>query len=361
MRGRLLAAGIAAAATLAVPAAASAATKVVDVGLPVKSQKSFQKVSADVNDFFPHGATIHVGDSIRFTPTGEFHTVNFPARGKRPLPLVTPTGQTISGVNDAAGSPFWFNGQPQLGFNPALFKLLYGKHVKFNPRKGLESGLPVAPKLKPFTVKFSKAGRFVYYCNVHPGMKGVVIVKPKSRRIPSRRSDARSLRAQLSRDLKTAKTLSRTKVPSGVVGIGAHGPGGVEFYGFFPRGTLNIATGTTLTFRMATRSTEDHTATTGPSGGTVPPSGSSYLGQLAASFNSPVPDQRAVYPSDPPGSTPASLTPLLHGNGFWNSGVLDASAATPLASSNSVKFTSPGTYDFYCLIHPFMHIRIVVK
>jgi plastocyanin len=56
-----------------------------------------------------------------------------------------------------------------------------------------------------------------------------------------------------------------------------------------------------------------------------------------------------------------SYSPTLHGNGFWNSGVMDTSAASPPANSNSVKFATPGTYDFYCLVHPFMHGQVVVQ
>ena len=72
-----MAAIAAAVGVLAVPAAASAATKTVDMGTPISSQKAFQKDFADVNDFFPHGTTIHVGDSIKFVPTG-FHTRRLP-------------------------------------------------------------------------------------------------------------------------------------------------------------------------------------------------------------------------------------------------------------------------------------------
>src|SRR5690349_12648109 len=101
-----------------VPAAAHAATKNVDMGLPLKYQKTFnQGTGSDVNDFFPHGTTIHVGDSIKFVPTS-FHTVELPRKGALPLGLILPTGQTISGVNDAAGAPFWFNGQSNVSFNP---------------------------------------------------------------------------------------------------------------------------------------------------------------------------------------------------------------------------------------------------
>jgi len=116
--------------------------------------------------------------------------------------------------------------------------------------------------------------------------------------------------------------------------------------------------GTTLTFRMQAASFEAHTATTGPGdpGAETP----SYLQELAKSFEAPVIDPRATYPSDQPGA-PAVLTPTLHGNGFWNSGAIDASAATPLQDSNSVTFGAAGTYTFYCLIHPFMKATVTVS
>jgi plastocyanin len=111
---------------LAAPVAAQAATKQVYMGTPPSVQKTFnQTYGIDVNDFFPHGITVHVGDSVAFAPVG-FHTVNLPAKGGSALPLIVPNGQKVSGSNDAAGHPFWFNGQASVGFNPALFPTLFG-------------------------------------------------------------------------------------------------------------------------------------------------------------------------------------------------------------------------------------------
>jgi plastocyanin len=49
-----------------------------------------------------------------------------------------------------------------------------------------------------------------------------------------------------------------------------------------------------------------------------------------------------------------------HGNGFLNTGVLDREAATPSPPSAQVTFSKAGTYDYICLIHPFMKGQIVV-
>ena len=86
----------------------------------------------------------------------------------------------------------------------------------------------------------------------------------------------------------------------------------------------------------------------------------SFIGKIAQGFEGAVPDPSGVYPSDPTGAV-ATLTPTLHGNGFWNSGALDGSSTTPLPVSSKVMFGAPGTYTFYCLIHPFMKGTVTVQ
>ena len=318
-------------------------------------EEAFNKVGADVNDFFPHGVTIHAGDSVTFKPS-QFHTVEFPARGQKPLGLFASAG-TVSGVLDAAGSPFWFNGQPMIGFNKPLATGLYGTKATYTGAMRVESGLPLRPKLKPFTIKFPKVGTYTYYCNVHIGMKGTVAVVSRRHRMPSAEADAKALAAQVARDTKTAKSLAPTAVAPDNVSVGASGKGGVELYAMLPA-TQTVPVGTKVTFSMSALTFEDHTATFGPGDPQQDPG--SYLGTLAASFNSPVFAPEAVYPSDPPGAT-ASLSPTSHGNGFWNSGIMDASNATPLPKSSSLTLTAPGTYTFYCMIHPFMRGTLIVE
>jgi plastocyanin len=351
---RTTAAGLAACACLlAFPAAGLAKTKTVVVGTG-KAGKAFQKLGADVNGFFPSGIAIHKGDSVKFVPGG-FHNVDLPKRGGGTASLIVPTGTMVSGSNDEAGQPFWFNGQPNLGFNPALFTGGFGKKLTYNGRKSLNSGLPVAPKVKPMTVKFTKTGKYTYYCDVHPGMKGTVTVRAARKSVPTAKQDAATVKAEIKRDVKIAKALPRTKTPSGTVDVGAAGPHGVEYFGMVPA-TIDVNSGSSVTFRMSKGSFEDHTATFGPGNPETEPD--SYLGKLV--LNPPTLDPRSVYPSDPPGSSSAILTALTHGNGFWNSGAMDTSSKTPLAGSNSVRFGQAGTYDYYCLIHPFMHGQVVV-
>jgi plastocyanin len=344
---------------LALPAgAAEAATKTVDMGVPPSAQKAFQPTGSDVNDFFPHGIAVRVGDSVKFVPAG-FHTVDLVPKGGLPLALFAPSGQKVSGENDAAGAPFWFNGQDKFGFTTELLTTQnFGKKVSYNGSKRVVSGAPLANHPKPFTVKFTKAGSFTYFCNVHPGMKGVVTVKGKKAKVPSAKADAKVVKTQVAADLKLAKTLPQKTQPANTVDVGEAGPHGVEFFGFLP-GTINVNLGDTLTFRMSPGSFEGHTATTGPGNPNTEPT--SYLGQLAGSFMGPGPfPGQATYPSEAPGPV-ATVTPTFHGNGYWSTGVIDNSNATPLPASGSVKFGAKGDYQFYCLIHPFMHGTVHVQ
>jgi plastocyanin len=359
VRTRTKAVVLATGAALALPSAAQAATKVVFMGLPpVSASKSIQQAGADVNDFFPHGITVRQGDSIKFAPVG-FHTVDLAPKGGIPLALFGPTGAKVSGEKDAAGTPFWFNDQvDQIAFNPAVLPQGYGKKFSFNGTKRVDSGFPLAEKLKPMTVKFKAKGTFTYYCDIHPGMKGKVTVKGRKAKVPSQKADAKVIATQIKAASKIAKALPKKTVPANTVDVGVAGPKGVEYYGFLP-GSVTVPVGTTLNFRMTKGSFEDHTATTGPGDPENDPA--SYLGTVAATFQGPGPFLgQAVYPSEPAGAA-ASITPTFHGNGFWNSGVLDNSTASPLPASGSVKFGAPGAYQFYCLIHPFMHGTVNVQ
>src|SRR3954465_9288935 len=320
---------------LAIPTVAAPAQKDVSLGPARAAQKALQPTVSDVNDFFPHEVRIHVGDKVRFVPNN-FHTVDLPGRRTRKLPLITPVAQKIAGAVDAAGAPFWFNGQNQLGFNRQLLRSAFGKSRNYDGSKGVLSGLPISEKPKPMTVKFNKTGTFRYFCDVHPGMSGIVRVVSSSSTVPSAAQDRRTLRRQAASTLATAKAVAKTPAPgNNTADIGADGKGNVSFFAFIPS-ALTVPNGTTVTFRMNAR-TEIHTATIGPGDPIKEPQ--SYLGQIAAGFGRPVTDPRGTYPSDPPGSL-AALTPVFHGNGFWNSGALDEDTTTrTVPPANAVRFS----------------------
>ena len=108
---------------------------------------------------------------------------------------------------------------------------------------------------------------------------------------------------------------------------------------------------------MARGDVETHTATVGPGDPAKEPT--SYLGKIVASLESPSTDQKAVYPSDPP-TTPADLTPTIHGKGFRSMGALDSNPS-PLPQQSQARFAAAGTYTVYCIIHPFMKGTITAQ
>jgi plastocyanin len=324
------------------------------MGLPPASQKTFEKAGSDANAFFPSSVRIRTGDVVAFQPVG-FHTVDMPASGA-PLPLLAPTGKKVA-ASDAAGIPFWFNARDEVGFDKRLLKTSYGKTLVKGPAR-ITSGLPLGRKLKPMRVRFKKAGLYTYYCNIHPGMKGTVRVVGKGAPIPSAKSDAARVKAQVAKALATAKALpTATKPPANTISVGAEGKGGITYFGMLPD-NLTVPAGTTVNFAMPVGSSDVHTATFGPGNPDKP---KEYLGAIAASFQGAVFDGRGVYPSEPPGSPPAALSPTLHGNGFWSTGVMDAVAASPPPGAGAVTFSTPGTYQFVCLIHTFMKGTITVQ
>jgi hypothetical protein len=66
-----------------------------------------------------------------------------------------------------------------------------------------------------------------------------------------------------------------------------------------------------------------------------------------------------VYPSDP---VLPPLTPTTHGNGYLATGLLDTDSKSPLPNKQTITFTTPGTYVYYCNIHqPDMKGTIVVQ
>jgi plastocyanin len=335
----------------ALPAVAGARTQVVYAG----GQPAFQAKLAkqyrygEALAYFPSTVTVHVGDTVAWQGMSlNFHTVDIPARHGEALPLITGTGKILNGVNDFAASPFWFNGKlPQLAFNPAL-GAPSGGHT-YTGASRVDSGLPFGPP-STFKVRFTKPGRYAYFCDVHPGMHGLVTVVPNGKPVPSPAQNAAAVAKEQAADAAVAQRLSRTKIHGNrvILGIASRH---VEVLRMF-QGVTQVPVGTTITFAMPTGSGETHTATFGPQ---------AYLKTLADGFDKPLIDPRSIFPSSPPGTGPIPLSSTAHGNGFANTGALQSFKGATLPALGSITFTQKGTYNFQCLIHPFMRGVLVVQ
>jgi plastocyanin len=343
-------------AALLIPAGAHAATKSVVAGPPVaKPPRDFPK-DADTNAFYRKTVTVRVGDKVRWTIRG-LHTITFAAKGKQFPPFISPDpARPIAGANDAAGAPFWFNGLPRLILDPQGAFPVGGK--TYDGSKAASSGIPLpGSKPKPYTLKFTKAGSYGYVCTVHPGMKGRVKVVAKRKRIPSAAADKLAVKKEWATVVADAKKLGASAGPTGNEILAGNDKGTTVLFRFFPlRKTVPV--GTTLTLKMSPKTSEAHTFSFGPA---------PYLQQQADALIGPdtaVPpvltvNPVAAFPSDPP-PTLGGPTGANHGNGYVNTGLLDDDSATPSPISTQVRFDTAGTYDYICILHPFMKGQIVV-
>src|SRR6202022_2977196 len=180
---------------------------------------------------------------------------------------------------------------------------------------------------------FTKPRVYHYFCDIHNAMVGTVVVLAKGKKVPSASQDAAALKQQEQKDLAIAKSLDKTKVTGANVSLGAAGANGVEVFAMFPA-TLRVKAGTVVTFSMAAKSRDVHTATFGDT------SKNGYVTKLGkTAFRGAIVDPRASYPSDHT-TGPIQLSLTSHGNGFANTGVLDQDVATPqIPSSGRIQFT----------------------
>lgn len=348
-----IAGALVAVAALAAPAAAGAATKTVQSGpFGAQAQQQFQDSFGDANAYFRKTVTIHRGDRVRWKING-FHSVTFVPAGETPPGLITPDpSRPVSGVNDAAGNPFWFNGQPTLAPNPDAVLPQGGK--RFDPDELRNSGLPLAQGPPPdYVLRFNRRGTFRYLCVVHPGMAGKVRVRRGSADIATKRQDRRAARREQRRALERVQRLTTglgTEDLDKTMQAGNDRRSGATVFRFFPANPT-YKVGDTVTLQMPAQSPEVHTFTFGPE---------AYNTQIAEVLLGEVFDPRGGYPSEPPPAGVPSITTAQHGNGFYNSGFLDQDSASPLPPSTRVTFGGAGTYSLVCLIHPFMTSTVTV-
>jgi plastocyanin len=348
--------------SLAVPGVASAATKDVVAGPPIKKTPAGVPKDGDINQFFPSAVKVHAGDSVKFTIAG-FHLINFPKKGQPAPPLAAPDAtHPATNVLDAAGAPFWFNGQgtPVI---PAIVGLGSGSGKSYTGAEELGSGFPAGNgPPKPFVVKFPKAGAYTYYCVLHPGMKGKVTVVAKSKPVPSARADAKRVVPQLAKGLATLKQLDKQEAPADTVVAGPDKAAAI-MYRFTPA-ALTTKVGTPITLTMSDRTSEVHTFSFAKDlKAAIKDAEATFLGPLPGTGTKGPPTlalgPKRAYPSEAPG-TAIAYDGNNHGDGFVNSGVLDGNPQTPFPQKVSMSFTQPGTYSFFCAIHTDMTGKITV-
>jgi plastocyanin len=347
---------------LALPAAASAATKTVALGPPIKKAPAGAPKDGDVNQFFTASIAVHAGDAVKFQPFG-FHLVNFPKQGQPAPPLAALDATVpIAGAKDAAGQPYWFNGlgTPVI---PAIVGLGSGSGKAYDGTQELGSGFPTGEAPKPFVVKFPKAGSYTYYCVLHPGMKGTVKVVAKSAAVPSAKADAKRVAVQLAKGIAAVTKLDKQKAPADTVIAGPDKKSAV-LYRFTPR-ALATKVNTPITLTMSAGTSEDHTFTFAKDvKAAAKAADKTFIGPLPGTGTAGPPtlafDPKWALSTEAPGQ-PVVLDGANHGDGLVNSGVLDGDGKTPFPQKFTVSFSKPGTYSYFCAIHTFMTGKVTVK
>ena len=348
MRRVLAATGAAVAVAVLAPGVAAAATRNVFVGGDGVVRNAPKQFSP--NAFLRRTITVHVGDTVRWRFRG-FHTVTVPPRGNEPPAFVLATKNLVSGAVDAANQPFWFNGRvPVLAPNPRAAAPARG--ATYDGTKFRNSGLARGANPRPYSLRFTRAGSFDYYCAVHPGMEGRVRVVGPRQRVPSEAQNRAAATAELARLASAARRTAAAPARDAMTVDVGRAPRGQRFTidAFFPSNPT-VKAGQALTFTMVNQNrSEIHTVTFGPQ----------TREQLPFITQTGIVNPVAAYPSDQPPSVPV-YTGTNHGNGFLNSGTRDNDRATPtIGNFISVTFTKPGTYPFKCLVHEGMDGQVTV-
>ena len=319
---------------LLLPAVADAATKPVFRGPPPKGQLKGVKGPIADADFYPRRITIAAGDKLKLKTVAFGDTLFLPEGEKQSLVAEGP--EAIAGAKDAAGADVWFNGIKPLAPNPLLV-------APANKAKKIDGSKIVNHPLtdtKPWTIAFPKRGTYTLRSLLHPGLKLTVVVKKKGAKVPTVKQDAKRIAKQVKASTKLAKKLLAANAPAGNVVQAGSDDKGLATIAFLPaKKTVNV--GDTVTFRMPKRSIETHNVAFGPK---------DYLDKHAQAFFGPVFEPFVTFRSDAPG-TPIAFDGANHGNGWVNTGLLDADAKSPLPSSDQITFTKAGTYSYYCAVH----------
>jgi plastocyanin len=340
---------------LAVPAAAGAHTWTAWAGSPGKAPAGTPK-HAELNLFFPATLRIRQGDSVRFR-NNEFHTATFLAKGQKApaLFLPDPGGAKYSGINDSAGNPFFFNGNPKFIYNPAAFGPV-GSTTVGDGKEHSSGAFGKGAGRSSVTFKFAKRGVYTVICLIHPGMRGRIIVGSKKSGVAGNALVQAQVASQARQQYASVTKASKKTPPANTVyaGIGDK----ATLLGFLPN-RLTVKAGTAVDF-IERSSSEVHNMVFGPKDYT-----DQFFKQTDLLPQGPgTPNQVTpvdVYGSDPPSNGAYTYDGANHGNGFFVTPLMDKQSASPLPSTERVTFTQPGTYHYYCAIHgPEMSGDIVV-
>ena len=330
--------------TATVPLAHAAQVWDVTVGTDVEEE------FIAVNAFTPNPLAINVGDTVRFHFRG-FHTVTF--LGGQPAPrfeVPGPEAGTLM-LNPEVFFPSVPPGTTSVTYDGTGY---LNSGVPAEDEEGASEGPP-----PPFAVTFTAAGSYSYVCVIHPGMVARLVVEPAGAALPETPAQATARgQAQLQEVLATmhattdavrfAQPISteapgRTTVHSALAGLGQGI--GASTLAFLPA-QLSVRRGDIVVWTMPDPF-EIHTVTF-VSGAEPPGFVEPRFGPGGPGAGPPM----LVIPANVVNPTGGDT---YSGTGYVNSGILGN------GSSFALRFDAPaGSYEYLCLVHPFMRATVTV-
>jgi plastocyanin len=324
-------------------------------GQPCKGITGVPK-GTTLDKFLPGTVVINAGDTVTYS-SASFHTVSY-APKVPPLLMPDPAKGKYATLKDAAGTPFYFTGLPKFIYNGQAFGPYGPKTVSGST--GTSSGAlsPAGPKAKPatFTYAYPKTGTYHMFCNIHPGMKGTIVVRAAGAPVPKTPAQviAQGLAEQTASWAQAKAAVAASHPPKNTVYMGVGN--GATVLGYLPE-TLTVKSGTTVTF-VNRAPQEVHNVVFGPK---------KYILGLQKTTD--------LFPTGP--NNPNQVSPFLiygsepkgqynydgtnHGNGYFSTPLTSGSSAVPIPRAWRVTFNKPGKYSYFCWIHgPDMAGKVVV-
>lgn len=332
--------------------------------------------------YFPNAVTARPGDTIEFESvwTGEPHTVTFgtlvdeglaaadPEAEEEPEQLAQIPPLLPEGPGDAiqtVGQPCFLGADEEVPADGAACSEQQQEQPAFDGTASLfNSGLLLEGDT--FSVELAEdlePGTYSYFCTLHRGgMTGSVTVVGEGEESDSA-ADVETARAAAEDELEAALVPVAEAVAAGSLpGLIEGGPGQViggagseEFpaglvVSFGPK-DVSVAAGESVTWTII----GPHTVSFGASEAERAavfrsPDGSVHVNP--DSFGPAGGEGQPAPTEDPPGPPIAIDGGSYDGSGFRNSGLI--LSFPPQLYSYSLTFTEPGTYEYFCLIHPEM-------
>jgi plastocyanin len=236
-------------------------------------------------------------------------------------------------------------GQPLVQFNPGVAFRTIETGTSYQGGDA-NSGAPLAPEDVVFSLVMDiEPGVYSYFCDVHPGMVGLVTVVPDDTAIPSPSEATLQGSIEFGSTIQAARAaaleLEAQPAEAGMVQVGSGDTGRASVNQYFPFVT-EITAGDSVTFGIPETSVEVHTIS-------WPPARDQDVSPIPMEGGPPVLLLG-------PGTAPLTQSGASVGVGdAFSSGLFEP------GQSFTLTFAEPGIYPFVCNIHPGMNGVIVVE